>query len=102
VARVQDHAQEIIDVLGGGLDATTLKHPLQFARLGEPSVISFDALADALPHRRDAYEDIARDNGLGIHDPIPFGRIVLITGPSWWGCLDLKGPDRGVTFPRFG
>jgi hypothetical protein len=49
VERIQNHAQEVIDALGGGLDATTLTHPLQFARLGEPAVISFDALADELP-----------------------------------------------------
>jgi hypothetical protein len=47
--RVQEHAQEIIDLFGGGLDAKSLTHPIQFARLGEPAVLTFDALADVLP-----------------------------------------------------
>lgn len=93
-ARVQAHAQELIDIFGGGLDATTLTHPVQFARLGEPTAITFDQLADELPHRRDAYEQIAHENGLGIHDPVPFGRIVLLTGPSWDARFDLEGADR--------
>jgi hypothetical protein len=94
LARVQDHAQTIIDAFGGDLDATTLTHPIQFVRLGEPITITFDALCDALPDRRDPYESIAYDNGLGMHDPVPFGRVVLLTAPSWDGCLDLDGPDR--------
>jgi hypothetical protein len=96
LARVQDHAQAIIDAFGSGLDASTLTHPVQFALLGESSVLSFDELADAFPHRRDAYEQIAYDNGIGIHDKIPFGRVVLLTGPTWDGCLDLDpdGADR--------
>src|SRR5262249_54180606 len=92
--RMQNHAQEIIDAFGGGEDATTLTHPVQFARLGEPTVITFDQLCDAFPQKRDAWEDIARDNGLGMHDPIEFGRIVLLTGPTWTGRLDLDGADR--------
>lgn len=91
--RIQDHAQRLIDAFGGGLDARSLVHPVQFVRLGEPATISFDELCDALPHRRDAYEGIAYDNGLGMHDPVPFGRIVLLTGPSWDACLDLDGAD---------
>jgi GNAT superfamily N-acetyltransferase len=92
--RVRNHAQGIVDAFGGGLDAGTLEHPLQFARLGEPETITFDELADQFPHRRDAYEDIAYQNGLGVHDPISFGRAVLLTAPSWYGCLDLSGADR--------
>jgi hypothetical protein len=94
LGKVQDHAQRIIDACGGGLDATTLKHPVQFYRLGEPAAITFDELVDALPQCRDAYEEIAYDNGLGMHDPVPFGRAVLLTGPAWYACLDLKGADR--------
>ncbi len=96
LARLQEHAQELIDIFGGGLDATTLTHPVQFFRLGEPATITFDELADALPQRRDAYEQRAHDNGLGMHDPVPFGRIVLLTGPSWDACLHLApdGADR--------
>jgi GNAT superfamily N-acetyltransferase len=92
--RVQAHAQEIIDAFGGGLDATSLTHPIQFARLGEPTTLTFDELCDALPQRRDAYEDLAQENGLGMHDPVPFGRLVLLTGPSWYGRLDMSGGDR--------
>jgi hypothetical protein len=102
MAAMQSHAQEIIDVFGGGLDATTLTHPVQFLRLGEPTAITFDQLCDALPQRRDAYEDMARENGLGMHDAIPFGRIVLLTGPSWHGRLDLDGPDRLIYDDRAG
>lgn len=91
---VQNHAQEIADVFGAGLDTSTLTHPIQFARLGELATISFDELADALPQRRDAYEDLAYENGLGVHDSVPFGRIVLLTGPSWDGRLDLHGADK--------
>jgi hypothetical protein len=94
LAKVQAHAQELIDIFGGGLDAFTLTHPSQFYRLGEPVRITFDQLGDALPHRRDAYEEIAYDNGIGLHDPCPFGRMVLLTGPSWDACLDTSGADR--------
>ena len=89
-----EHAQEIIDAFGGGLDAGTLTHPIQFARLGEPATLTFDELCDAFPLRRDAYEGIAFDNGLGMHEAKPFGRIVLLTGPTWNGRLDLQGADR--------
>ena len=99
---IQSHAQEIIDVFGGGLDAETLTHPLQFVRLGEPTEITFDELCDALPKKRDAHEGIAHDNGLGLHDPVPFGRIVLLTGPSWYGRLDLTGADRLIFDDRAG
>jgi hypothetical protein len=98
---VQEHAQTIIDAFGGGQEATSLTHPSQFYRLGEseerpgdPVKITFDELCDALPRCREAYEEMAYDNGIGMHDPIPFGRIVLLTGPSWFGCLDLDGGDR--------
>jgi hypothetical protein len=98
---IQEHTQQIIDAFGGGLDASTLTHPVQFYRLGEsedrpgdPVLITFDQLGDALPRCREAYEEIAYDNGIGMHDPIPFGRIVLLTGPSWDGCLALDGGDR--------
>jgi hypothetical protein len=94
LAKIQHHTQEIIDALGGGLDASSLTHPVQFYRLGDPTEITFEELADALPHRRDAYEDIANDNGISMHDGIPFGRAVLLTGPSWYARLNLEGPDR--------
>jgi hypothetical protein len=99
--RMQNHAQWIIDAFGGGEDARTLTHPVQIYRLseppdrpGEPVMITFDQLCDALPQCREAYEEIAYDNGLGMHDPVPFGRIVFMTGPAWSARLDLDGADR--------
>lgn len=101
LARMQEHTQRIIEGFGGGVDASLLTHPQQFLTLGEPedkpgepAMITFDQLCDAVPPCRDAWEDIASDNGLGMHDPIPFGRAVLLTGPSWHGRLTLTGADR--------
>jgi hypothetical protein len=71
--RMQEHAQGIIDALGGGLDATTLTHPIQFYRLGEPTAITFDELTDALPHRRDR-PAVRPDRGVRRRDrPAPGG-----------------------------
>jgi hypothetical protein len=71
MVRAQEHAQRIIDAFGGGEDASKLTHPSQFYRLGEleerpgePILITFDQLADALPHCREAYEQMAYDMGL--------------------------------------
>lgn len=94
LARIRSHAQEIIDVLNGGVSAASFTRPIQFARLGEPAAITFDQLADLFPQRRGAYEDLAHDNGLGMHDAIPVGRAILLTGPSWYGRLDLHAADR--------
>jgi hypothetical protein len=107
--RVQEHTQRIVDAFGGGIDVGAFSHPHQFFRLGEteerPGVaplITFDQLCDALPPCREAYEDIAADNGLGVHDPIPFGRAVLLTAPAWDGRLDLSGGDRLIFNDRAG
>jgi hypothetical protein len=32
LTRIQDHAQEIIEACGGGVNATGFSHPIQFAR----------------------------------------------------------------------
>jgi GNAT superfamily N-acetyltransferase len=92
--RVRNHAQQIVDAFGGGLDVSPFTRAQQFLRLGEPTEITFHQLVDAMPQRGDAYREIAADNGISMHDAIPFGRVVLLTGPSWDGELDLKGPGR--------
>jgi len=94
--RIQEHAQRIVDKFGGGLDVGDFTHPSQFFYLGEGAKITFRQLIDALPQCELAYGRIAYENGLGTHDPIPFGRAVLLTGPSWDACLDLSGPDRFI------
>ena len=94
VSAIRRHAQQVVNAFGGGLDVSTFTHPQQFLYLGHPSVISFGELVDAMPKKEDAFIGIAADNGLGMHDRIPFGRAVLLTGPSWDGRLTLQGPGR--------
>lgn len=87
--RVIRHTQSIVDAFGADLDVSTFVHPEQFFRLGHGTDVTFDNLIDAFPQREDAYEEIASLNGISRHQSIPFGRLVLLTGPAWDGCLSL-------------
>jgi hypothetical protein len=94
--RLQRHTQEIVDAFGADLDVSGFTHPQQFFFLGDETPISFSDLIDAFPRRKDAYEELAYENGISLHREIPFGRAVLLTGPSWDGSLNLAkdGADR--------
>jgi GNAT superfamily N-acetyltransferase len=96
IIRMIRHTQSIVDAFGAGLDVSTFVHPQQFFHLGHGTEITFDDLIAAFPDREEGYEQIAHANGLGRHQPIPFARAVLLTGPSWTGCLSLDraGADR--------
>lgn len=89
LVRMQRHTQAIVNACGGDLDVSTFTHPEQFFRLGHPTTVSFAEMIEAMPERRDSYEEIALQNGIGPHQQIPFGRAVMLTGPSWDACLTL-------------
>lgn len=91
---VRNHAQFFIDAFGGGLDAWSLEHPQQFLRLGEfdGAVVTFDQVCEAYGDSqatREQVEFVAHEEGKGMHEPIPLGRMLLLTGPNWWGSLNL-------------
>lgn len=87
--RLIRHTQSIVDAFGADLDVSTFVHPEQFFHLGHGTGITFDDLIAAFGDREDAYQEIAHNNGIGLHQSIPFARAVLLTGPAWSGCLSL-------------
>jgi len=66
----------------------------QFARMGGSRKISLGALAEALPRERRRIEKIALGNNLDLGESIDLGRALMLTGPPWWGVLELNGPGR--------
>lgn len=93
--RVRGWAQEVISSLD-------LEEPppverftsaSQFALMTAREDVTLGALAAALPETRDQAEAAARKNSLTMDDPVPLGRAVMLTGPSWNGYLDLGSPE---------
>jgi hypothetical protein len=90
--RLAKHTQNIVEAFGADIDVSTFVHPQQFFYLGHPAEIRFHDLIDAFPRSEQGLQDIAQENGISLHQAIPFARAVLLTGPSWSGCLSLA-PD---------
>ena len=44
----------------------------------------------------DGARKIAAANDLPLERRIELGRAVMITGPAWFGRLDLRGPERAA------
>jgi GNAT superfamily N-acetyltransferase len=68
----------------------------QFARMGGRRKLSLGRIAEAMPLKAAEIEQIAAANGLRLTQRIELGRAVMITGPAWFGRLDLKGPERAA------
>jgi GNAT superfamily N-acetyltransferase len=88
-------AEEVCGALGvevAGLG--DLEGAPQLARLECEHEVSFAALANAMPGRREEFEGVATGNGLDIGKAIPLGQLVMLSGEEWHGYLKLKGPQR--------
>jgi hypothetical protein len=94
--RVRDYAREAIQELrlDGAPQIDDFSSATQFALMTARQSVSLEELAAALPHRREQAEAAARKNSLAMDDPLPLGRLVMLTGPIWNGYLDLNGPER--------
>lgn len=64
----------------------------QFARLAARPQVSFEELATRMPAVRETAEIAAEKNFVAMSDPIPLGRLVMLSGPAWFGVLELEGP----------
>jgi len=94
---VKDWAEKVLQAAGiQGLRVDRYTSALQFARMGGNRQIALESIAAALPQSRQRVEGAARGNGLAMDEPIALARAVMITGPSWYGRLDLQGPGRAV------
>jgi hypothetical protein len=92
---VRDWAHEVLHSTGiRGLRADRYTSASRFARMGGNRKISLQRIADALPAHRSRIEEAAAGNDLAMSERVPLGRAVMITGPSWYGRLELSGPGR--------
>jgi hypothetical protein len=92
--RVRDWALEVTEALD--LDAPpieTFTSATQFARMAARRDLTLEELAKAVPGKREQAEAAARTNCVEMNAPMPLGRAVMLTGPSWNGYLDLEGPE---------
>jgi len=94
---VREWAVEVVDATAiRGLRVDRYTAAGQFARMGGRRKIALGRIAKAIPARKREIEDLAAANGLDLNDRIALGRAVMITGPAWFGRLDLNGPERAA------
>lgn len=94
---VRDWAETVIEAAGiRGLRPDRYKAAGQFARMGGRRRLSLGRIAAAMPERAERIEKIAAANDLPLDRRIELGRAVMITGPAWFGRLDLRGPERAA------
>jgi hypothetical protein len=51
-------------------------------------VESQEGMVDIATHLR----NVADANHIGWDDPIPLGKLIMLSGPDWWGRFDLTDP----------
>jgi GNAT superfamily N-acetyltransferase len=93
--QASEWAEEVCGALGVevvGLDE--LEGAAQLARLECDQEVSFAALADVMPERREELEGVAARNGMASEKSIPLGQLVMLSGGEWNGYLKLEGPQR--------
>lgn len=45
----------------------------------------------------DHLRKVANDNGIGWDEEVPLGKLIMLSGPDWWGVFDLTDPvSRGA------
>jgi hypothetical protein len=94
---VRDWASEVLaatEIHGLRIDRYTAAG--QFARMGGRRKLSLARIAAAMPSKAARIEKIAAANNLPMDQRIELGRAVMITGPAWFGRLDLNGPERAA------
>lgn len=94
---VRDWAAEVLEateIRGLRIDRYTAAG--QFARMGGRRKLSLARIAEAMPSKGGMVEKIAAANNLPLTRRIELGRAVMITGPAWFGRLDLNGPERAA------
>jgi hypothetical protein len=94
---VRDWATEVVEateVRGLRIDRYTAAG--QFARMGGRRKLALSQIAEAIPSKAGMVEKIAAANDLSMKRRIELGRAVMITGPAWFGRLDLNGPERAA------
>lgn len=98
--RVDGWASAVLGALGLPYTTAAFTRPGEYASLGsvQQATVSLRMVENALPHNPSglSYLDIATGNGLTMDEQVELGRAIMITGPDWWGRLDLQGPDRSV------
>jgi hypothetical protein len=94
---VREWAAKVVEATGiRGLRIDRYTAAAQFARMGGRRKLSLARIADAMPSRAGAIRKIAAANDLPMDRGIELGRAVMITGPAWFGRLDLDGPERAA------
>jgi GNAT superfamily N-acetyltransferase len=94
---VREWACDVMDATGvRGLRPDRYKAAGQFARMGGRRKLSLGRIAAAIPARAEWIAKIAAANDLPLDLPIELGRAVMVSGPAWFGRLDLRGPERAA------
>lgn len=84
-ARFSELASEVTQV------STTLLDPNGTGVVGAveaKDVVAAPGMVDLLAHLR----LIADDNRIGWHADVPLGKLIMLSGPDWWGSFDLTDP----------
>ena len=94
---VRDWALEVVRATGvRGLRVDRYTSANQFAFMGGNRKLSLGAIAQAMPSHATRINEVAQGNGLTMDERIALGRAVMLTGPTWFGSLELRGPGRAV------
>jgi hypothetical protein len=94
---VRDWACAVIDATGvRALRPDRYKAAGQIARMGGRRRLSLGRIAEMMPARSERIAKIAAASDLPLDRRIELGRAVMITGPPWFGRLDLRGPERAA------
>jgi len=91
---VRTWARLLVVNLGRQYDVDAPMEPADFLALGGDDTVNLEAIASAFPQDRVQIEQIAQQNQKAMTDDLPFGQALLMTGPEWYGVLDLTGPAR--------
>lgn len=94
---VRDWAIKVVKATGvRGLRVDRYTAAGQFARMGGRRKMSLGQIAKAIPSKSEQIEKLAIANDLELDQRIDLGRAVMISGPAWFGRLDLTGPERAA------